>query len=362
MSTHDNQNNFVPAGPDTLINAVLGNQAPELGNQAPPVEVEKYGNIPVTDFLPAFEAATGFKSIDEVKTLREQLAQVEELKAKATELEAKVAEAPKFANAFVEKLNQVVASGADHAKLNAWWQLANTDLSQKSDLDVLVMQKQLQHPSMSPDMLKAYVLAEYGIEADGDIDLASLPAHKAAKLQIDASKAKEELAAEKATIETVNNPQAQVNPAAAEMKKVEAQQATNFWGQFLGAIPAAIPFSIEDAEKGIPKYDFNFTPKPEVIAEVKNEILAAIAQNPGMFEKNEQGARSLQNTFNQLVQARSLADFQRALFMDVFNSMKQQFVAKNAGQIPTTPTIAPKEPPKQQNALDAVLATMRGNT
>jgi hypothetical protein len=347
-------------GPDTLINAVLGNKAPELGNQAPPpAAVEKYGDIPVTDFMPAFKAATGFETIDEVIGLREQIAQAEQWKAKAAELEAKVTSAPGFASPFVEKLNAVVASGADHAKLNAWWSLANTDLSQKSDIEVLVMQKQLQHPSMSPDMLKAYVLSEMGIEADGEIDLASLPAHKVAKLQIDAAGARAALDAEKAKIETVSAPQAQVDTGAAEMKKVESQQSVNFWGQFLGAVPAVIPFSIEDAEKGIPKYDFSFNPKPEAIAGVKNEILAAIAQNPNLFPKTEEGARQLQDTFNQMLQARSMADFQRAMFLDVYNAMKQEFVAKNAGQIPTQTTQPQKPQESRVPAMADVIAGLK---
>lgn len=347
-------------GPDTLINAVLGNKAPELGNQAPPpAAVEKYGDIPVTDFMPAFKAATGFETIDEVKGLREQIAQAEQWKAKVSELEAKVTSTPGFASPFVEKLNQVVLSGADHAKLNAWWSLANTDLSQKSDFEVVVMQTQLKYPGMTSDKVRAYVLDQLGVEADGDIDIASLPAHKAARLEIDAVEARKQLAAEKAAIETVSTPQAQVDTATVEMRKVESQQSVNFWGQFLGAVPAVIPFSIEDAEKGIPKYDFNFTPKPEVVAEVKNRLLAAIAENPGMFPKNEEGARNLQETFDTMLNAKTKDDFKRAMFMDVYNAMKQEFVAKNAGQIPTQTTQPQKPQESRVPSMADVIAGLK---
>lgn len=326
------------AGPDDLIKAVIGAQAqPELGSQqnaTPPAEPEKIGGLPVDQFLPAFEAATGFKSIDEVKALREQVGEIETWKTKASELEAKIGSSPKFANQFVEKLNDIIASGADVAKINAYWQLANADLDTKSPLDILLMQKQMEHHGLAPDALKAYVLSKYGLDSE-DIDINSLPAAKAAELQIEAETAKQKLLAERVKLETVSAPQQTANVANDEMRRVEAQQSANFWGQFLAAIPAQIPFSYEeDAEKGIPKYDFNFAPKPETVAAVKQQIIAAISENPNLFPKTEEGARQLQGTFNQMLQAQSMQDFQRAMFLDLFNSMRAEFVAKNSGPIP----------------------------
>lgn len=338
----------------SLVGQVMG-RAPELGAQPPVAPVDKYGNVPVAEFVPALEAATGFKTVDEIKALREQAQQFEAVRQRATELEAKVASAPKFAATFVEKLNSLVESGADPARLNAWWSLANTDLDKVDPIDLLVMQKQLQNPGMSKEMLHAYVLSEHGIDADGGVDMATLPPAKAAKLQIEANQAKTALLAEKASIETVTPANGQAHdPAIAQMREVQVQKATNFWGEFLGGLSASIPFQFEDAEKGIPKYSFDFTPRAEVVDAARKQVLAAIATDPNMFPFTAEGAAQMKATFDGIVAMASVSDMQRAMFLDVYNSVRAASVARNAA----TPTGAQAVPPAQGTQAKALTALM----
>jgi hypothetical protein len=54
-----------------------------------------------------------------------------------------------------------------------------------------------------------------------------------------------------------------------------------------------------------------------------------------------------------------MADFQRAMFLDVYNAMKQEFVAKNAGQIPTQTTQPQKPQESRVPAMADVIAGLK---
>ncbi len=357
MDQNLNQNNSGESTPADLVSLVLGDVvAKGAATQTNEPPVEKIGNVPITDFMPAFEQATGFKSIDEVKSLRESIGQLDEYKRKVSELESRPV-APKYASAFVEKLDQLVASGADQSKIGAYWTLATADVDAMEPLDVLVMQKSIANPGISKDSIRAYVLAENGIDGD-DIDLKALPPAKAAMLQIKANEAKAEIAKTRVAFETVQNTAMPSNEAQ-QMRQVQGQAAATFWNEVLAQLPVSVKYQqAPDAEKGIGGYEFNFNPRPEVVEASRQAILQAVAQNPDMYPKTKEGASAMHRDFVALVRSNSHEDFMRAMFHDVYNSVRQEFVRKNAGPVPNQ--VDPPKPNASKPALPGIMELVKG--
>lgn len=357
MDQNLDQNNSVASTPTDLISLVLGDAAAKgAAQQNNEPTVEKIGNVPLTDFLPAFEQATGFKSVDEVKALREQVGQIEEYKRKVSELEARPV-TPKYANAFVEKLDQLIASGADQSKVNAYWTLANANIDAMDPLDVLVMQKSIANPGISADSIRAYVLAENGIDGE-DIDLKALPPAKAAQLQIKANEAKAEIAKSRTAFETVQSTAIPSNEAQ-QMRQVQGQAAATFWNEVLTQLPVAVKYEQSpDPEKGIGGYEFNFNPRPEVVTAARQALLQAVAQNPDMYPKTKEGASAMHRDFVALVRSNSHDDFMRAMFLDVYNSVRAEFVRKNAGPVPNQ--VDPPKPNASKSALPEIMELVKG--
>ena len=357
MNENVDQNPTPQSTPTDLVSLVLGDAAAKGAAPAsaePPVD--KIGNVPVTEFMPALEQATGFKSLDEVKALREQAAALDEYKRKVSELESRPV-TPKYASEFVARLDQLVASGADQAKVSAYWTLANANIEAMEPIDILVMQKSLANPGISPDAIRAYVLSENGLDGE-DVDLKSLPPAKLAQIQIKANEAKGEIAKERVAFETAQ-PKPDGSAEANQMRQVQGQAAAPFWGEVLSQLPATINYRQDpDAEKNIQGYEFNFNPRPEVVTAARQAMIQAVAQNPDMYPKTKEGAGAMHRDFLKLVEANSLDDFKRAMFLDMSNSIMQEFVRRNAGPVPNH--IDPPRPNESKSKLPAIMDLVKG--
>lgn len=332
-----------------LISLVMGSQPTAKGADQAPSEppVERVGNVPLPDFSSALETATGgaFKSIDDLRAAQQAAQREYEYQAKVSELEAKVQGAFKPVNDFVAKLNDLLASGADAQKVENFWRLANTDLNSMTPLDLLVFQKQVENPGLSASDLRAYVLAEYGLDGD-DVDINALPGAKAAKLQIDANAARQKLQAERVALEQVAPKGA--DPNAEAMRQVQGQAAAAFWNDVLVALPATVNFKYEDKERGIPAYTFEYKPKPEVVDAARQAVLQDVMARPDQYPKTQEGAQRIKEAVDGLVAIYSREEAQRAMFLDLWAALNQQAVLKNAGPIPNRADIVP---PAQEQKL-----------
>lgn len=340
-----------PAAKD-LISLVMGAQPTAKGaDQAPPEpQVERIGNVPLPDFSFALETATGgaFKSVDDLRAAQQAAQKAAEYQAKVSELEAKAQGTFKPANDFVAKLNDLLASGADASKVENFWRLSNTDLNALAPLDVIVLQKQMENPGLSTSDLRAYVLAEYGLDGD-DVDINALTGAKAAKIQMDANSAKQKLQAERVALERVV-PQS-ADPNAEAMKQVQGQAAAAFWNDVLVSLPATVKFSYEDKERGIQPYTFEYNPRPEVVSAARAAVLEDVKARPDQYPKTQEGAQRIKEAVDGLVAIYSREDAQKAMFLDLYAAMQQQAALRNAGPIPNRTDAAP---PPQTNKLPSL--------
>ena len=358
-----NQESFF-SSPNDLVTAVLGSPQPAKGADPvtpppPPPDEPKFGDVPASAFNTALPLATEglVTRIEDIKSLHEQAQKATALATRISELESTQANAFKPASPFVEKLNSLVASGADSARIAAYWSLANSDLDAMSPLDIISFSTKLEHPTLSDAEVKDYVLAKYGLDGD-EIDINSLPAAKMAQLKIESSQAKAKLETERVRLETIT-PQMPSDDNSGAMRKVQGEASATFWNEVLTGIPVQPKFSFEDSEKGIPKYEFNFNPRPEVLAAARESVLNYVRENPDAYPKTQDGAKAISEAVNTLVMSHSTQDFMRAMFLDMHNSMLQEFATRNAGPIPDRSDAARAAPPKQQT--ESLVQKVLGN-
>lgn len=344
----------VPA-PQDLVSLIMGAGEPAKGadNTPPPqVDVPKIGDVPADQFYSALTSATGVevKSVDEIKSWRENASKAEEYQRRLSELEAAASGTIKPANGFVAKLNDLLANGADAARVSAFWQLSNADIDKMDPLDVIVFQHEIENPGLSKDEVKAFVLNKYGLDLEG-VDVNSLPAAKSAQLKIESAAAAAKLKAERVALETIN-PQAPAAPDL-EARKVQGQAAATYWNEVVTALPTAITFEYEDAEKGVDGYKFEFNPRPEVVARARQIVLDDVRNRPEAYPKNLEGAKAVKDSISSLIQMMSIDDFKRAMFLDIYNDMRQQAFRKTAGSLPPRPqgTVTTPPPETQKQAL-----------
>lgn len=279
------------------------------------------------------------------------------IKTRANELEDQVSKSFKPANPWVEKLNTLVAGGATFEDINTFTALTSIDVDKMSPLEAISRRIAIEYPGMSPEHIQAHLTQEYGYvpeTEDGDgkkvLDESKIPPELAFKLNKEAKEARDMIRDKQAAYDKVEAQQAaKVDEPSAEMQRVQAAAAEASWTPILTAQDISVSFEVEASkEDGRPAYRFDFKPKPEIVQEAREAMLREIKLNPGKYPVSEATRKVIADSMDMYVKLASLGDWQRALFMDVYNSATQMAAQRYAGKLPEgDANKRPAEQPKQ---------------
>lgn len=311
-------------------------------------EVVKFADIELPAFQNALREATGgeISDLDSLHSIRAQIKELPSIQSQLQELRAASAIDP-FANPLVKKLNEIAKSGAGIHDFETYVRLAKIDPAQMSTFDLLKTKFALDPVGYTSAQIDALIETQYGL-ADG-VKEQDLPAAEQAKLAQAKYDAISFLNERKVSYEPTQSTAAVIDPNI----EIQQQQIVSGWEKnILPALKAEVPFTLPaDTESGRPEYNFAYTPSGEVTKQVNELVMQQIRSNPGAFPLTEDGVAQVRQLHQNLLIMADPASYQKALFLDVYNTMRAVVAEKNAGKLPVQPIIQPTAPATQAQVV-----------
>lgn len=256
-----------PTAVDPTPQPVPTQQVNDGGNvdANPPIQPTEvmYGGVTETALLNALKERTGGKIQD--FSVLEQLDEIQALRQKATELEAKAQVSP-FANPIVEKLNQLYGAGADEKTVQLFLeaQTLNIDSLTERELYAEYLVRSV------PNVTKA-IAAEYFDEKFGDEDLT--PTQKIEKGR-ELMQAKNYLKEQKMAAE---NPEA-IRKQAEQREMSERNRAA--WQQQVRAVSSEVKAINGKYNEAGTELSFGVTIQPQEVEQLLPFVLDAVSNMP----------------------------------------------------------------------------------
>ncbi len=258
-------------------------------------KVETPVTPPVVDYNSWLKEQTGYQSVEDIKTLAQKAAQVDQLTPKIKELE----ERPTFKTDFGKVADELAAKGVKPETIARFHAL---DLTALTPLDKLKLDMEVNNPTVSKQDIELYLNTKYDTSDESLSD--GEKATRRIELEKESANASERL---KSHIYQAFNPQQTVDPAIMQKE----QNRLNYWQSNVGKIGDDV-FSTTlqgkmklQGANGVTEvaHDFAYqlpAEAKEAINKEFNEVLLSPA-NAGLFTPDENGVANARATKENLV-------------------------------------------------------------